>query len=240
VCSWDYYPDCPRALIDSLGQLLLQKLLFTAFVGPVLVLVLNTRTVRRCKECFARKVFRKQNYEATTDQDSEVVGIIMVLEIALVFGFVLPLMIPAAAFAFALHAYAFQYGLQQQNVTLKQEAIPSVRYLWFSMLLGAGLVTWMFVAFDWAGRNLVLIALPLCIIAGAAAPELKRLCLWWRRRNSGIAKLAPLDEPLGSLADDNACKALTSTEAPDSVSSEPVHERDTRHTEFYTPMSAAT
>jgi hypothetical protein len=135
--------------------------------------------------------------------------------------------LPVAAISFALHACAFHYGLQQQNVTLEQEAIPSLQYLWASLLMGAGLVAWMFAAFEWAGQYLVRIGLPIACIAGAVAPELKnRLCLCWQRR---VYKLK------------HGCEALVSANPVDPDSSEPMHAQDTRDTDtniFYTPVSA--
>lgn len=215
VCWPGYSSQCPRALVDSLGVLLLQKLLFTAFVGPVLVVLLNFRTVRKCKECLFRK-------EATTDQDTEVVGIVMVLEIVLVFGFVMPCVLPVAALAFALHACAFEFGLKHQGVVLKEEVAPPVTYLWFSMALGAGLVAWMYAAFDWTGQNLVLIGVPTACTAGAATPELKtRLCVWWRQRQLSGDGLAEFEGVMNGSEDGDMQQTSISTQATQPLNSEP-------------------
>ena len=125
ACTFDitadsvcYNHECPRALVGSLGVLLLQKLLPTAFVGPVLVVVLNTRTVRKCKERLLC------GWKTTTNQDTEVVGILVVLEIVLVPEFVVPLAPPVAAFAFAPYACTFEFGLKHQGLALRGGWLP--------------------------------------------------------------------------------------------------------------------
>ena len=71
ICSPTYNTgECPRAVIDTLGSLIYEKLQFTAFVGPMRMLLLNTKAWRRGQEWFVRTVFRAGSYEMTTDMDN--------------------------------------------------------------------------------------------------------------------------------------------------------------------------
>ena len=157
---------CPIAVVDALGTLLVEKLLFTALIGPVKLLLFNTKAAQQARQW----VFKTTK---TTDVDTEAAGIAMLLEMALVLGFVVPVMPLVLCVAFLLHARAFQICLEHQEVKLRYEAIPPVGYLWWSLLLGAGLVAWMFVECDWAGHEFVLAGLPISCLVGGSFSHVK-------------------------------------------------------------------
>ena len=70
------------------------------------------------------------------------------------------------------------------------EARPPTQYLFFSLLLGVGLVLWMFAECGWAGGILVYVGVPLSSMLGGLAPELL-LYLTLVRRNLGRRIDAP-------------------------------------------------
>ena len=160
---------CPTAVVDALGKLLVEKLLFTALVGPVRLLLFNTEAVEQSKQWVLQKVGIQAT--TTTDVDTEVAGIIMLLEIALVLGFVVPAVPVVVCVAFVLHAKAFQISLEHQAAKLQHETMPPVSYLWCSLLLGAGLVMWMFVDSKWTGHILVCVGVPISCLVGAYASQ---------------------------------------------------------------------
>lgn len=49
-------------MVDALGQLIFEKLLFAACVGPVLCVTLQTPAMRAAREWTFRKVFLKPSY----------------------------------------------------------------------------------------------------------------------------------------------------------------------------------
>ena len=49
-------------MVDVLGKLIFDKLLFTTCIGPVRVLLLNIPKVRAAREWATRKVLRKPEY----------------------------------------------------------------------------------------------------------------------------------------------------------------------------------
>jgi len=77
--------------------------------------------------------------------------------------------------AFLLHAKAFQISLVHQAAKLQHEATPPVSYLWWSLLLGVGLVAWMFIECNWAGQIIVLVGMPVSCLAGVYASQLRAL-----------------------------------------------------------------
>eukprot|EP00658_Telonema_sp_P-2_P075320 TRINITY_DN6482_c0_g1_i9.p1 TRINITY_DN6482_c0_g1~~TRINITY_DN6482_c0_g1_i9.p1 ORF type:complete len:239 (-),score=43.55 TRINITY_DN6482_c0_g1_i9:146-862(-) len=105
VCSPPYQPDgrCPRAVVGTVGHLLLEKLIFTTCFGPIRMVLLSLPTARAAKEWVAHSLLRQTSYRASTDLDTECAGIVMLLELVLVFGFVVPLLVPVTAVAMLLH-----------------------------------------------------------------------------------------------------------------------------------------
>ena len=87
-------------------------------------------------------------------------GIAMLLEIPLVLGCVVPIILPVASIALALHALAFQFCASHQGAPLQHESSIACRYLWFSLLLGFAYVAWMYVECGWAGQIAVLVGVP--------------------------------------------------------------------------------
>ena len=74
------YSTCPPAVIDALGTLLFDKMVFAAIVGPVRLLLLNTVVWRRAQEWIVHNLFGVASYRVTTDLDTEAAGIVMLLD----------------------------------------------------------------------------------------------------------------------------------------------------------------
>ena len=126
----------------------------------------------------------------TTDLDTEAAGTIMLLELVLVLGFVVPVLLPVTAAAMLLHGITFEICVQHQGAVLMHEARPPTQYLFVSLLLGVGLVLWMFAECGWAGSILVYVGVPLSSMLGGLAPELLPY-LTLVRRNLGRRIDAP-------------------------------------------------
>ena len=85
---------CSRAVVGTLGHLVVSKLFFAAFISPFLAMMVQTDLMRHlirglknlltCKEWSASR-------EDTIDLSVEVAGVTMLLEYCLVLGFVVPL-----------------------------------------------------------------------------------------------------------------------------------------------------
>ena len=165
ICAPTYNSgECPRAVIDTLGSLIFDKVLFTALIGPLRVLLMNTRTWRRGQEWLVRNILRARSYELTCDMDTESAGIVMLLQLLLTFGFVIPALVPVVCLGFLLHGIAFHLATKHQGVELMYEARPPMGSLWFSLGTGVGLVIWLFVECDWSGSVLVLAATPCMLV----------------------------------------------------------------------------
>ena len=96
---------CPIAVVDALGTLLVGKLLFAALVGPVRLLISKTKAAEQAKQWVLQKVGLQVT--TTTNVDTEAAGIVMLLEIVLVLGFVVPVVPVVVCVAFLFHAKAF-------------------------------------------------------------------------------------------------------------------------------------
>ena len=74
-CDCVLLGECPRAIIDSLGKLLFEKLVFTAAAGPVRLLLLNTDAAVRARQWVVRTMLRRPDYQVTMDLDTEAVRV---------------------------------------------------------------------------------------------------------------------------------------------------------------------
>ena len=121
-------------------------------------------------------------------------GIVMLLEIPLVLGCVVPIILPVASIALGLHALAFQFCVSHQGASLQHEASIACRYLWFSLLLGFAYVAWMSGECGWAGEMVVLVGAPVSsLVGGVLLPQLLAALGHWRSK-------ATIDLPGGAVA----------------------------------------
>ena len=74
-CNCVLLGECPRAIIDSVGKLLFEKLVFTAAVGPVRLLLLNTPAAVRARQWVVHTILRRPDYQVTMDLDTEAVRV---------------------------------------------------------------------------------------------------------------------------------------------------------------------
>jgi len=74
-CNCVLLGECPRAIIDSVGKLLFEKLVFTAAVGPVRLLLLNTHAALRARQWVVHTILRRPDYQVTMDLDTEAVRV---------------------------------------------------------------------------------------------------------------------------------------------------------------------
>ena len=135
--------------------------------------------------------------------DTEAAGIVMLLELVLALGFVIPVLVPVTAAAMILHAITFEMSVQHQGATLMQEARPPIRYLWFSLMLGAGFVVWMFAECEWAGRLVVFVGVPVLGVLGTFGPELLTYAARIRSRRIASPRL---HESLLDGNDEESCE----------------------------------
>lgn len=175
ICEPSYSSDssCPRAVIEVLGTLLIGKLTFAICVGTVMLLLSMLPAVRACGESLIQKL--RPTYVMSKDMDTEVAGLVMYMDLALLMGFSVPLLVPLIAILLAIHAVLFQVGLTKLDLKLKNEAYPPINYLWVSLALGWGLHVWLFFEAGWNSKWLVLFGMP-------AAPCI--VVVVWIRRSS--------------------------------------------------------
>lgn len=171
---------CARNVLDVLTDLWSSKLIFAAFVSPAVTILAATPAVRSALMWVFHKA--KNCHHAGDDQfrvaaisiDSEVAGIVMLVDLSLVLGFCVPWIVPLCSIALALHAAAYHVVVTKFGVTLQNEARPSTSFLWVSLALGWVLVAWFFFACNLHGAWLVATGVP--VVAGGVAYFSKH---WW-------------------------------------------------------------
>jgi len=248
VCTSIYMPGrCSRAVVSTLGHLVVSKLFFAAFFSPVLALAIQTQLARNikrgCKNLLTCKSWSAPR-EATIDLSVMIASVTMLLEYCLVLGFAVPVILPLTCLTFVLHLAVF-HRATQHGFQLKMDAKPSSLYLQGSLLLGCVLIMWFFLENDLHGQMLVVVGMPAMFLAAVAldkAVPLSEAPWAWldhgpsrslsfftdpNKQNESveIVELAstsvatlPLSVPtMGSASEDAALGAASATRAADQV-----------------------
>eukprot|EP00656_Telonema_subtile_P034594 TRINITY_DN38660_c0_g1_i1.p1 TRINITY_DN38660_c0_g1~~TRINITY_DN38660_c0_g1_i1.p1 ORF type:complete len:731 (+),score=135.56 TRINITY_DN38660_c0_g1_i1:262-2454(+) len=97
ICDPMFGPaeKCPRAVIDTLGSLVVNKLAFAAFLAPVVALFATSPLAQKIKFFIGTTVFRITDYKPSKSISREIAGVVMLKEYALSLGFCVPVLIPA-------------------------------------------------------------------------------------------------------------------------------------------------
>ena len=153
---------CSRAVVGTLGHLVVSKLFFAAFMSPFLMVLIQTDLIRYlkrgCKNVLTCKAWSAPR-EDTIDLSVEVAGVTMLLEYCLVLGFVVPLILPLTGITFLLHLAVFHRSVEN-GFTLQMDSTPSSLYLFVSFLIGCALVIWFFWENALHGKELVAAGVP--------------------------------------------------------------------------------
>ena len=184
--------QCPRFVIESVGELLVGKLVFTAFVSPVLTVILSLPWVVAAMNWAKRKLGHK-GYTRTLSLDHEVVMVSMLLDEVLVLGIAVPLILPLAGLAIggrlaAVYLVTSKLGVQFQHFENVQ---PQWCYLCASLLIGALLLLWFFASNEGhiCGVLVVYAGLPIGLAVGAGSGwSWQQQC---RRGIGGLLELTP-------------------------------------------------
>ena len=157
---------CSRAVIAGVGELMVAKLMVTAFIAPTVSLLLTFPTVVRAYERGVQ-IFRPA-YKKSASLDVELAGAIMLMELCMVWGLAVPLVLPLVCVSFASHLAVFHLSVVEHDVEVKYETKPPVWYLIVSVCLGSTLNMWFYIdnATQIEGEYLVYIGVPASLVLG--------------------------------------------------------------------------
>ena len=171
---------CSHFLIESLGDLFISKLVFAAFVSPVLVVLRNLPCAVRAQES-VMLMFKRQGYKPSLSLDTEVVLLAMMLDEVLVFGLAVPVIVPLACLAALVRLAVVQLVTGRLGMPVHKKKYAGLLRVNFvvSLLLGAAFNLWFFIDNDRKLNSvLVYIGIPLGLVFGAVGG-----LLWVRSRN---------------------------------------------------------
>jgi len=150
---------CSRATIHSVGNFILKKLLWSAFLSPLVLMLRNTDWARKAQERFIR-IFKK-NYHSIKLMESETAFCLVgPLENCLILGCMVPSILPLVAIIFISHLVSFRLSRDQLGMATSKEVCPSMPLLYLAFCLGMLWNTANFWANGLEGRWLVLLGGP--------------------------------------------------------------------------------
>jgi len=166
---------CSRAVVETLGALVVAKLFFTAFVSPVLSLLLDTKLGQKLmfglENWSELRPWSTPRIRQTIDLSTEVVDVTMLLEHCLVLGFFVPVVLPLASIALMVHAAVFHQYIKE-GARLLNDATPSPVYLYWSLMMGCTSSIWFFVQNDLHGQVLVAVMVPVMVLVAFGMDQL--------------------------------------------------------------------
>jgi len=167
------YGRCPRYVIESLAELLVSKLAFSAFVSPVLSVLLCLPWTMKVRAWLMKTVLRQSEYTYCLYLDIELAQGLSLLAGSIVLGIAVPELTLMACLAIAGRLAAVHLVTSRLGVRFEKEhnQPPSWWYLLAAILLGSGLVLWFFAsnAAQIHGEMIVFIGVPLAILLGLSA-----------------------------------------------------------------------
>ena len=140
------YPGkCSRFVIESLAELIVAKLMVTAFLSPALILLSCVPFIKKAKEKAMAFVTGNSEWLDSNSFDSEVAGLVMLIDLALVFGSTVPLVPLLVSVAMSLHLAVYHLAVERLGMQVRYAAKLPTTYLVLSLALGCGLPVWFFV-----------------------------------------------------------------------------------------------
>ena len=176
-------------------------------MAPAIALMLKTPKGLSFKERLYR-TFCCKTMTKKENVDTEIAGIVMLLEIPLVrhlcqivrynavlrvvkvLGFCVPLLFPLLCASMYFHATVFKWS----NLPLKGCGMPATRYLWVSIALGVALEVWLYYEARMHGLWIIIAGCPvaaLCMLGFARTSSYREWCQ--SRTRMLEAMPAPLD-----------------------------------------------
>jgi len=138
--------------LDRYASLLLTSLRILSYM-PVMVSICE-----RAVQCI------RPNYRISVALDKEFTGLLMYGDYSLIFGFAVPIIIPLVCVVFAVQTAVLHYAVSYLGIQTVQDGQPSLRYMWVSLALGYGLVTWFFYENQLHGKWLVYFGIPVTVL----------------------------------------------------------------------------
>jgi len=177
---------------------MLSKMTFDAFLTPAIVLVISLPRVLAVLQCIFNYFCPGKEFRWTWRGDVELSYVMLFFETALIFTFMMPLMLLFTIIALGLNCAVYHCAITQLSLHEEEAVRPSFQYLYWARAIGAAYLMWFFIDNDLHGQLLVCIGLPVSVVAG----DFLAYQLLYPAVRSTPATLSELEIP---LLDENEC-----------------------------------
>ena len=170
---------CVRATIEALAPLFVEKMAIAACLQPAMLIMYFESGL--AKFVAERLRGHKGGYRARLD--FEFAMVMTWVEMALVYGIVLPIALPIAAMALLSNQLVFHWLVQHRGMNTVPVVLPPLMYVQVGLVMQAVVVTWFFYATTDSADSAcsVIVAIMAWTIAGVSCANAFRLS---RRRLS--------------------------------------------------------
>ena len=157
---------CSRSVFETLGNLMVSKLFFKAFIAPCIGLLITTTCVGNLIQGlknFIHGASWSTIRRREVDVSIELVHCLTLVEYCLVLGFLVPVVFPLSYMALTLRLSVLNRQIEKGDRII-HDTRPSTRYLHVSWILGCCLLMSFLFHSSQNGTTVVLFGMPLCAI----------------------------------------------------------------------------
>ena len=157
---------CPRDVVSSVGSLLLSSVIFGAFMGPTITLILGSQTKRQVQERLMRLLIPSYTIDnEVVDTEDVAAGLAFLMEEPLFLGIFVPVLIPLVCLSIAANSVALNVMISHCGAKYNNHDIIRLdRSLMTSAIIGYVFVVWFFFSCNLQGSWLVVFGAPFCAL----------------------------------------------------------------------------
>lgn len=169
VCQPKYGTGrCSRSAIGSIAELFLHEVLGAIALLPLSILIHSHPGVASARERVLKLIWAE--HEGSNEVYSELLEVILNLQMAIILGAVFPILLPLGAASIMLTLFVFNTCTNRFRCAFNdQNLLPRLGLLWVSVILGMSLCIWFFYENDTlsdSSRYIVLVGLPCSVLCG--------------------------------------------------------------------------
>ena len=157
---------CPRDVVSSVGSLLLSSVIFGAFMGPTITLILGSQTKRQVQERLMRLLIPSYAIDnEVVDTEDVATGLAFLMEEPLFLGIFVPVLIPLVCLSIAANSVALNVMISHCGAKYNNHDIIRLdRALMTAAIMGYVFVVWFFFSCNLQGYWLVVFGAPFCAL----------------------------------------------------------------------------
>jgi len=164
ICDPAWKPQrCSRAVLGTVGNLILSKVALDAFLTPGAVMLMSMPFMTKTAERVWKRYCPDKEFMWYRG-DVELSYILMFFEYTFIFGFIMPLILPFVVVALLMNCAVYRCAVQKLKLPHPNPVRPPFEYLYVARVIGIAYLMWFYLDNRLHGQLLVCIGVPISAI----------------------------------------------------------------------------